>query len=290
MMLFFKSILPLAILLTSTSAYAAGTGPTVAYATRGGQGEIYLVDPGGSPRLVYRGPRRTAIFNIDMKPGGGELSFEETNCCSAAGPTSLKTLQYGISGLGTVSRSLPITGAGCRIGSIDYHPDPTNGSLIYTGNCSSSINRLAAGATTPTEINISNVAKAAWTSDGLHILYVADALRKIAVATPENSEIIVATNCVATLDAGSTLDVALLSIGQVCGGPRIDFVDVATKTLQTGIQQGQAAHLSPNDNLYIYISPYQRGGSYLLVRQVNGNALVERIGAKAEYSAVDWRN
>src|SRR5688500_15501200 len=94
----FRALCMLSVLFWGTAAAAAGTGPEIAFVKAGTYSEIYLVDPDGSRlRLLYRSGQRLRIFTIDMKPGGGELAFEEVACCSSAN-AALKVVRYDDAG------------------------------------------------------------------------------------------------------------------------------------------------------------------------------------------------
>lgn len=262
-------------------AAAAQVGPPIAYAKGGSRPEIYLVNPDGSGlRLVYRGASRTKIFALDVKPGGGELSFEEVACCSS-GPSYLKTVTYAATGtLGTVSRSLST----CRISGIDYHP--SDGSVLMVDNCARKVMRLDAGSTTPVDIGVpGSVFTARWLSDGAGFVYGAQGwLNRSTISNPTQSTRLLAMEIMGDFDAGKQSQQLLHSVD--------DWIDhiLLPAQFNKGVGQGSGASFAPGDQRFIYMTAPRRGLSYLKIRRVDGTGGEERIGAEAAYTSVDWRN
>ncbi len=276
-----RTFTALTVLLT-TSAALAETGPQIAYAKKGSRPEIHLINPDNSGgRLLYRGAQRSVIFAIDMKPGGGELSFEEAPCCSS-GPSTLKTISYGESGtLGTVTRSLTT----CRIGSIDYHP--SDGSLLFTDNCTKRIARLAAGSTSASDIGAPASFFANWLSNGLELIYASQGkVWRAPAATPTSAQEVVTLECQGSMDTARLSNRTLVYL---CD-QQIGDLNVDGKTLTGGFERGSNGRFSPDDQRVLYISPPQRGQSYLLIRATSGQGLPVQINGQASYSSADWRN
>ena len=276
-----KRALSLILLASAGTASAAGIGPEIAYVKDGARPEIYLVNRDGSGlRLVYRAPTRTRIFNLDMKPGGGEISFEQTACCSS-GPTYFKTVQYAATGtLGTVSRSF----SSCRISGIDYHP--SDGSLLMSDTCNQKAMRLAAGSSTPVNVGVAgSIYNPRWLRDGLSFVYGnVGWLTRSSVTSPTTSTRLVLLELIADLDAGKASDQVLHA-----GDQKIDRIVLPSQLIR-GIGQGVSVSFAPGDQEFIYVSPPVRGQSYLKIRRVDGSGAESRIGAAAAYTAVDWRN
>lgn len=278
-----KSILAIG-LLASTAAAAEPVGPEIAYALRGSR-DVYLVNPDGSgKRLVYSGPRKTAIFALSLRSGGGEIAFEEVDSTGQTG--RLRTVEFGASGVGTVTRTIP----GCRF-DMDFHP--TDGSLLLVemGNgasCSGDIKRLAPGSSTPVSLGIDKRAsKVAWLADGVNILFAAEG--RIWKAPANGATVpqqLVAQDCVASLEGAHQRAEALLDIGSVCGAS-LDRLTIDPPSLEKGIASGWSPSYSPDDQCFVYIAPVRRGAHLTIRRDGTGNEIT--IGPRANYTSVDWR-
>jgi hypothetical protein len=257
-------------------AHAAGIGPEIAYSTWGTRPAVYVVNPDGSGRrLLYTGARNTRIGSVDMKPGGGEVSFYETTGNTLNAPGELKTVQYAATGrAGTVSRSVP----GCRY-SVDYHP--SDGSLLIV-SCDRQLQRLAASGWSPTNVAVSaQVSRARWLSGGTEFIYSAGGkLWRTAFATPETAEEVMVSNH----DFFATAHTSSLTLGTT--STRIDLIDVDGKSVTTGIETGECPHFSPNDSTFVYMANF---GKQLMIRPTSGGQSTP-ISVKANFSSVDWRN
>lgn len=279
-----KSLLAIG-LLASTAAMAEPVGPEIAYSLRGSR-DIYLINPDGSgKRLIYRGLRKTAIFALSLRSGGGEIAFEEVDSTGQTG--RLRTVEFGASGIGTVTRTIP----GCRF-DMDFHP--TDGSLLLVemGNgasCSGDIKRLAPGSTTPVSLGIDkDASKVAWLADGVTILFAAEGrIWKAPADGTTAPQEIVAQDCVASLEAAHQRAQALLDVGSVCGAS-LDRLTLDPPNLEKGIASGWSPSYAPDDQCFIYIVPAGRG-AYLTIRRSDGSGDESTVGSKANYTSVDWR-
>lgn len=285
----YRMMVAIAALAGSAAAFAAP--PEIAYSVRG-SGSIYIVNPDGTgKRQIYRAPPRKDVFAISFRSGGGEIAFEEVDSTGQTG--RLRTVEFGTSGAGTVTRTIE----GCRF-DVDFHP--TDGSLLFVeiGNLSTcgqgDIKRLAPGSSTPVSLGIQKQAsKVAWLADGSTIIFAAEG--KIWTAPANGStapEEIVAQNCVSSLEAGHERTEALLTVGSVCGASLdrlvLDPATLDAVTIQWGIASGESPSYSPDDLCFVYIAPAQRG-SYLKVRRTQDTGTEVTIGKKANYASVDWR-
>jgi hypothetical protein len=265
------------------SGNAAAAGPEIAYAKRASRPEIHLVNPDGTgQRLIYRGASKTVITGLAMKPGGGEISFEEVD--SSGQTASLKSVQYGDTGMGTVVRSIP----GCRIFSIDYRPVTNDGSFFYVDLCSRTIQFVRPGISGPVNVGQS-VSKVAWLNDGETFLFSGINVTKAVLASPFTQTVVApGLQCVQWMRTGHHSEHALLKIGSACGGG-IGYLTVDPPVWTDSIEQGDAPAFSTGDDCFIYITPAQRGGSYLMIRRLDGGGQPFRLGAKGNYSDVTWR-
>jgi hypothetical protein len=265
----------------STAANAA-TGPEIAYSVRGSRPAIYVVNPDGSgKRLSDQGASKTFISGLSIRPGGGEISFEEVGASGQTG--QLKTVQYGESGTGTVIRTV----SGCRF-QVDYRPVAADGTLFYVDSCSRTIQYVSGGTTSP--INVGQpVAKIAWLKDGESFLFSARHVTHAPLDAPFNQTVIAPDlQCVQWMNSAKLHDEALIKIGDACGGG-IGRLTVSPASWTPGIEQGDAPSYSTDDLCFVYITPYTRSGSYLMIRRVDGASQPVRIGARANYADVTWR-
>ncbi len=258
-------------------AHAAGIGPEIAYSTWGTRPAVYLVNPDGSGRrLLYTGPRNSRIGRVDMKPGGGEVSFYENFGNLANGPAQLKTVTYAATGkTGVVTRSVE----GCNY-SIDYHP--SDGSLLMVA-CSLEVQSLAAGSSSPTLVAPTpGATRARWLSNGTEFVYsAAGKLRRAAIAAPQDSHEIMASNH-QFFAMAHTSNKALAT-----DGTRIDLLDIdAGAVATTSLEIGECPHFSPDDTQFLYMA---NEGKQLRMRATGGGPSTT-IPVKASFSSADWRN
>ena len=257
-----------------SSPLLAGTGGEIAYSV--GR-DVYLINQDGSgKRLVYRGATGTSIFGISMKSNGGEMSFEEVGKAGQTG--RLITVSYGSSGIGNVTRNI----SGCRW-SVSTRND---GALLAVDSCIGRVKFIAAGSTTQNDLGIGQSFKVSWMPDGSFLYTSGGAIRLGSLANPTGSQIR-AQDCVQNLNGAHTASEALVSVGSVCDGPRIDRMLVPSGAA-THIAAGPDAAYSQDDACYIFISQVRRGG-YLLIAPIDGSSSSVQLGSLANYGSVDWR-
>lgn len=280
-----RALLTLSLLAFGTTASAASIGPQIAYVKAGTTSEIYLVEPDGSrSRQLYRSGQRLRIFTMDMKPGGGEIAFEEVSCCTAANAT-LKVIRYDDAGTRLETKSLAV----CRISSLDYHPSGSD--LLFYDSCAGA-RRLNTSTMTSTPLAIpAGTNKVGW-RNATELVYNR--------STPAASEMLVApvsspssATVVGTTDLAESMDVST-------GGDRvlIDPVDYGwlnmfnlnTGSNLTSYQIGHYGHFSPDDQYVVYISGYDTRGSYVMVRTTDGSGAPTRLASKGPFGPVDWRD
>jgi len=280
-------------LLTGTAA-TAQIGPEIAYAKGGGRAEVYLINDDSSGRkLLYRGPSRSEIFHVDIKPGGGELAIEEhvqSKSGSEVGLTStIKIFNYDAGGsivVGSV-RTLELD---CLSGSIDYHP--TDGSLLYRG-CTAPIRvmRLNTSTLVSSELGLPHNAFVATWLDSTNLLYYVSSSAhatdgakfwkfQLGSAAPT---LVVSSSSPGSLDPSSSAATVLVS-----GFSEIRQIDIAAQQISL-FQPGDKGHFSPNNERVLYITG-TGGGRYMLIRQTDGTGSPTNLAGKGNYTALDWRN
>lgn len=279
-----KTLSAFALLLASTMTAAAGIGPEIAYVKAGNTSEIYLVDRDGSRlRSLYRSAQRMRIFTLDMKPGGGELAFEEVG--STAATATLKIVQYDNAGSRLSTKSLAV----CRILSLDYHPSGSD--LLYLDSCSGA-RRLNTTTMTSTPVGVpAGINKAGWRGPE-ELVYNR--------STSTASEILVAplsapgnTTAVGEVRLASSMD--LSTSGQLLLVDPVDWGTLSLFNMSTGVEQkdwqiGHHGRFSPDDLSVVYVSGYDVRGSYVFIRKFNGSGSPFRLASKGPYGPVDWRN
>jgi hypothetical protein len=281
----FKALYALGLLLTGSVAAAAGTGPEIAFVKAGTYSEIYLVDPDGSrQRLLYRSGQRLRIFTMDMKPGGGELAFEEVACCSSAN-AALKIVRYDNAGIRLETRSLPV----CRISSLDYHPSGSD--LLFHDSCAGA-RRLNTSTMASTPLSIpAGTNKVGW-RNATELVYNR--------STPTASEMLVAslsspdsTTVVGTAELASSMDVSTAGdrvlIDPVDYG-RLDLFNLNSGANLSNFQIGHYGRFSPDDQHVVYVTGYDVRGSYVMIRRTDGSGSPFRLASKGPFGPVDWRN
>lgn len=269
-------------LASATPAAAADVGPAVGYIKAASAPEVYLITPEGTGRLlVYRGPSRKRAFGLDIRPGGGELAFEETDCCKV-GPGTLKIVRYDVYGRieGEVKK-LPLS---CRIGSLDYHPDPSTNSLLLTSSCTGPV------IVDTTTLGMSSAglppaaAKAAWLTASTLLYAEADKLWTFTVGGEAATEVTAAT-FVQSLDTSPDGNQALVTNGLDKVVERV--TSISNKTPLSAVTRGTSGRFSADGNGYIFVSPGTRG-QYVMIGTFGGNE--RALTGKGEYTAVDWRD
>ena len=280
-----RTLSGLALLLASTVTAAAGVGPEIAYVKAGNTSEIFLVDPDGSRlRSLYRTGQRMRIFTLDMKPGGGELAFEEVG--SSASTATLKIVRYDEAGSRLSIQTLPV----CRILSLDYHPSG-NGDLLYLDSCVGA-RRLNTATMTSTPVAIpAGINKVVWRGPE-ELVYnrstaSASEILVAPLSAPGNVTVIGEVRLAGTMDV-STSGASLL----------VDPVDWGTLSLfnmSSGVEQkdwqiGHNGRFSPDDLSVVYVSGYDVRGSYVFIRKTNGSGALVRLASKGPYGPLDWRN
>lgn len=263
----------------SSVASAAGTGPEIAFSLSGGRG-VYLVNPDGTgQRLIYRSEVRTTVHAIDLRPDGGEVSFEEV---AADGQTaSLKTVSYGATGGGTLVRSI----AGGRF-SVDYHPSG-DGSLLYVDWDEGRVRHVAAGASAGTLLPLTDRAvKVAWISP-TEFLFAGGGQIKRAAVTSTTGTVVVGQDCVVSIKPFHATAQAFVTVASPCGAS-LDRLNVDPPSLSKGFAPGEEGSPSPDDICFVAIVPSGRSKA-LTIRRMDGDGQPFQIGRKRDYASVDWR-
>ena len=280
----FRAFASLAVLL-STAATAEGVGPEIAYVKAGTYSEIYLVEPDGTrQKLLYRSGNRLRIFTLDMKPGGGELAFEEVACCSTA-HAQLKVVTFDNNGTRLATRSLNV----CRISSLDYHP--SNGQLLYQDSCAGT-RSLNTATMTSTPMNVlAGINRVAWRNAN-ELVYnrstaEASEILVAPVSSPAAATVVGTTDIAGSIDGSTSGD--LLLVDPVDFG-HLNLFSLTNGTEQEKWQIGHHGRFSPDDQRVVYASGYDVRGQYLFIRNTDGSGAPFRLAGKAAFGPVDWRN
>jgi hypothetical protein len=285
------SVLFFASALFASSSGIAGVGPEIAYQEQHQNGdEIYLINPDGTGRsLVFKGPSKFFVSNLDMRPGGGELAV--------ALRTRLFIVDYDDHGVKTSSREIKLPTAGCNTGTLDYHP--SDGSLLVGQACGSSsttIFRLAPGASsldsTPV-LSFNYYAGVRWSRSGTKIYYSyggAPGIFAFDPATGSSSQV---------QGAGWELS-DMLQLGEqtywnISGGPSnipngtYKIGDLVTGQQRDGCRLATSLHFGPNDTQFVFRTLPAQGGYYVMVQNSDCSGAPFRLTGKGAFYYVDWR-
>lgn len=280
-----KAGLALPLLLLSAAGHAAGIGPEIAYVKAQTYSEIYLIEPDGTgQRLLYRSKLKNRIFSLDMKPGGGELAFEEVPS-HTSGNAVLKILRYDNAGrlISTQTRNV------CRISSLDYHPSGSD--LLIQDSCSGT-GRLetASGALTPVPVP-AGINKVAW-RNSTELIYnrstsTASDVFVAPISDPSNLTRVGEVRLAQSMDVSTSGDILL--IDPVDYGS-LSLFDVSRGFEEKGWQIGHSGRFSPDDTYVAYSSGFDVRGQYIMIRRLDGQGAPFRLVGKAAFGVLDWRN
>lgn len=275
-----RACLALGVLFSAAGA-AADIGPPIAYSVGN---KVYLASSDGSSiSQLYSGGSRTNIFGVQIKPGGGEVAFEETACCSTPTSSLLKVVRYDNAGVrvGTPA-SLSVCG---RISDLAYHP--SDGTVLYISTCNQPLKRLNPASMTSAIVTLPyKPSKVSWLPNGSEFIYAANAkIWRASIASSSSPTAVGEANCVQTLDAGNVTNRALWT--DACAD-MLQLLDLSTGQ-SAALRPGESPRFSPSDFEYVYLSPQSNAGRYLLISKVNGSGSQTRIGSRAKYLSVDWR-
>lgn len=270
----------------------AGIGPEIAYQEQHQNGdEIYLINPDGTGRsLVFKGPSKYFVSNLDMRPGGGELAV--------ALRTRLFIVDYDDRGVKTSSREIKLPTTGCNTGALDYHP--SDGSLLVGQACGSSnskVYRLAAGATSfdPTPLmSFNSYVGVRWSRSGARIYYSYGGAPGIFAFDPATGS--------STQVQGAGWELSdMLQLGEqtywsTSGGPARNpdgsyrIGDLTTGEQRDGCRLATSLHFGPNDTQFVFRTPLSQGGYYVMVQNSDCSGAPFRLtGNKGAFYYVDWR-
>ena len=129
--------------------------------------------------------------------------------------------------------------------------------------------------------------KVAWMPDGT-FLYASQGKIWHATLSNPSGTAIANQDCVQSINTANAASEALVAVGQVCDGPRIDRLMVPAGTA-THIAAGPDAAYSQDDKCYVFVAPPQRRGSFLLKARIDGVGSSVQIGNSGNYASVDWR-
>ena len=280
-----RTLSGLALLVASTVAAAAGVGPEIAYVKGGTFSEIYLVDPDGSRlRNLYRSGQRMRIFTLDMKPGGGELAFEEVSS-NASSAATLKVVQYDNAGSRLAVKSLAV----CRILSLDYHPSGSD--LLYFDSCVGA-RRLDTTTMTSTPLPVPpGLNKIGWRG-AAELLYnrstaTASEVLVAPLSAPTDVQVIGQVRLAQHMDLSTSGQ--FLLVDPVDYGT-LSMFNMVSGTEQPSWQIGHYGHFSPDDSHVAYVSGSDVRGSYIFIRRTDGAGARVALAGKAAFGVLDWRN
>lgn len=278
----------IATLLTSSSAFAAQAqtagGPPIAYVKTGAWSEIYLVNPNGSgPIRIYR--TRGQLGAIDLKPGGGEISFVES--------WLLRTLTFDSAGRQT-GLSAP-RGFNCpnaaQADGLDYHPG--GGPTLVADGCGH-IWTLATPTSAP-QLQIGSsvmLTHPRWLPDGSGFVYTSGGGGNPVQFWRETYPVSGSPTLLGNLtelpmvnmkNTGNTAVLVYLD--------RYEVWDLDASSQTTGCHaDARNIQFSPTDAQAVYRTRGGKGGEFILLKNANCSGNVTTVAPKSNYSVeIDWR-
>ena len=279
----------IALLLTTTgvAAQAAG-GPAIAYIKSGGTAqEIYLVDPDRTGLTkVYTAPRKTSLSWLDLKPGGNELAFTEK--------FSIKVQKFHDSGQPN-GAATPIT-TSCTAWHPDYHPSG-DGRLIYIVACSGDFGvwQYTPGVGAAELFGTISTQRVRWNRAGTHVYYDEETSFNSGVLRLKRRNMSTGTvEDLGPLGALDSFDVTRTGDRLIHGSPLAPKIfDSATmadtnQSVELCID-GDDAHASPDDSQYLYETPDNAGGTYVMIHSNSCSGSPVALTGKGAWHKKDWR-
>jgi hypothetical protein len=266
-----------------TPAFAGG--PPIAYAKGSRTSVLYLANADGSAaKVLYKAPSGKKIFSLAVRHGGNELAFEQVDCCSSTGTSTVKIVQYDNAGvrIGT-PKSQSVS---CRVGSLDYHP--ADGTLLVVSGCNGQLSRLNTGTMTSTQITTGRrVSKAAWMSASKVFMASSPDLYTFDVSAPSALTKIVANeDAVVTVDAAADGSRGVISTSQF--PDRVKLVTpLAAGAAVSEVVRGSSPGFSPDGQKIIYIAGTGRTQT-IRVRPISTGTGEQVITGQGIYSSVAW--
>jgi hypothetical protein len=285
-----------AILMTSAGvagvpAVAAGS-PAIAYVKVGGSSQdIDLVNPDGSGLTrVYTSARKASIGWLDLKPGGGEVAFTEN--------FKIKIQRFSETGQPT-GAPVPIPSP-CNAWSPDYHPSG-DGTLIFVSGCSAGNMTVmqyspVTNQSTPL-FTVFIVNRVRWSRTGAYVIYDQTDSPTALVERLKRRDMTTG----AVQDFGELGDLDSFDINRVgeqlvygpAAAPKLFDFDTMTDTSQAAAicvsGGGEDFHFSPDGADFIYKTPHNAKGDYILIRHSDCSSNVTTLAAKGSWGRKDWR-
>lgn len=275
-----------ALLLTTgftAQAQTAG-GPAIAYIKAGGTAqEIYLVNPDRSGLTrVYTAPRKINLGWLDLKPGGNELAFTEK--------FTVRIQKFHDNG--QPNGSATTIAAPCMAWHPDYHPSG-DGRLIFIVVCSGDFGvwQYTPGAGAAKLFGTISTNRVRWNRTGTHIYYDEETVFNSGVLRLKRRDALTGTvEDLGPLGSLDSFDVTRTGDRLLHGSPlSVKLFDGATMTTSEPCIDGDDVHASPNDGQYLYETPPNAGGTYVMIHSNSCSGAPVALTGKGAWHKKDWR-
>ena len=282
--------LMIALLLTAGAAQAqTAGGPAIAYVKSGGTAqEIYLVNPDRTGLTkVYTAPRKTSLRWLDLKPGGNELAFTQN--------FTIKIQKFHDNGQPNGPAEAIYTA--CNSLHPDYHPN-ASGAFVFVVACSGDFGVWQYGPGPGAAVKLFSTIstnRVRWNRLGTHLYYDEETsfnsgLLRLKRRNMSNGNV----EDLGPLGALDSFDVTRTGDRLIHGSQlSVKMFDAATMTDTSQSVElcidGDDVHASPADSQYLYQTPQNAGGTYIMVHSNNCGGAPVALTGKGAWNKKDWR-
>ena len=293
-----KIHLPFAICMASIAA-ATSAAPPIAYSKvgTGGADEVWLVNPDGTGATrVYRGTAKTTLFNVDVRPGGGQVAFIESY---QGANYRIKVVSYDVNGV-TLSTTTVPQPSGCTNNGLDFRSD---GLLLFSQLCnrstSNSIDTWDGSTVTPVLANLGQNDtpwQVRWLPDGSGFLWrsiglpaTPQQLRESSLNNPSAWTVLWnlgSTPSIGWFDAAHQSNAILVTYsGPPAQVLKYPFDPISGVGSSTQLASGTDGHYSPDDSQIVYRFQTKNGYNLLKEDLLSGATTTIATGVG---TSVDW--
>lgn len=275
--------IPLAAILLSV-AIQVSAAPPIAYSKlgTGNVDEVWLINPDGTGATrVYRGTAKTTLYNVDVRPGGGQVAFIENQGTNHR----IKIVSYDVNGVPQSTTTVPQP-AGCTNYGLDFRAD---GLLLFSQLCNGTTNNSIDtwDGTNVTSV-LSNLGQndlpwqVGWLPDGSGFLWrsiglpaTPQQLRESLLSNPSAWTVLWnlrSSPSIGWFDAAHQSNAILVTyLGPPAQVLRYPFDPISGVGSSTQLAAGTEGHYSPDDSQIVYRAQGKTGWN-LVVQDLSSGA------------------